>query len=184
MCWYVNVMTSLLTVPLSTFVRVAWRGLMGKAPFGNREDFFQYFQNTWLDGSFRICMWNVYSLEGFRTNNNTEGWHSKLRKLAGKAHPNIYEAVTLFQSEYKLSKWDPMAVSFEKFTEGVVTCLVYFSLIVASLFSWSLYFLLLLVDSPPAANCMILLWLPALVQLLSFKINFLNLDEIGHMSFC
>ena len=26
-----------------------------------------------------------------------------------------------------------------------------------------LYFLLLLVDSPPAANCMILLWLPALI---------------------
>ena len=40
-------MTSLLTVPLSTFVRVAWRGLMGEAPFGNREDFFQYFQNRW-----------------------------------------------------------------------------------------------------------------------------------------
>ena len=131
MCWYVNVMTSLLTVPLSTFdfswlekgteswttatlqgrdefrcfinsvialafvpptfVRVAWRGLMGEAPaFGNREDFFQYFQNTWLDGNFPIRMWNVYSLEGPRTNNNTEGWHSKLRKLAGKAHAPQY----------------------------------------------------------------------------------------------
>ena len=30
---------------------------------------------------------------------HAEGWHSKVRKLAGKAHPNIYEAVTLFQSE-------------------------------------------------------------------------------------
>ena len=40
---------------------------MGEAPaFGNREDFFQYFRN------FPIRMWN------------------------GKAHPNIYEAVTLF----------------------------------------------------------------------------------------
>ena len=40
-------------------------------------------------------MWNVYSLDGPRTKNNTEGWHSKLKKLAGKAHPNIYEAVHL-----------------------------------------------------------------------------------------
>ena len=73
---------------------------MGEAPaFGYREDFLQYFQNTWLDGNFPIRMWNVYSMEGPRTNNNTEGWHSKLRKLAGKAHPNIYEAVTLFKSE-------------------------------------------------------------------------------------
>ena len=70
---------------------------MGEAPaFGNREDFFQ---NTWLDGNFPIRVWNVYSMEGARTNNNTEGWHSKLRKLAGKAHPNIYEAVTLSKSE-------------------------------------------------------------------------------------
>ena len=96
---FINSVIALAFVP-PTFVRVAWRGLMGKAPaFGNREDFFQYFQNTWLDGNFPIRMWNVHSLEGPRTNNNTEGWHSKLRKLAGKAHPNIYEAVTLFKSE-------------------------------------------------------------------------------------
>ena len=44
-------------------------------------------------------MRNVYSLDGPRTNNNAEGWHSKVRKLVGKAHPNIYETITLFQSE-------------------------------------------------------------------------------------
>ena len=44
-------------------------------------------------------MWNMYSLDGPRTNNNTEGWHSKIRKLAGKAHPNIYETVELFKAE-------------------------------------------------------------------------------------
>ena len=54
---------------------------------------------TWPDGMFPVRMWNVYALEGPRTNNHVEGWHSKVRKLAGKAHPNIYEAVTLFQSE-------------------------------------------------------------------------------------
>ena len=32
-------------------------------------------------------------------NNKAEGWHSKIKKLAGKSHPNIYEAVTLFKSE-------------------------------------------------------------------------------------
>lgn len=40
-------------------------------------------------------MLNVYSLDGPRTKNNTEVWHSKLKKLARKAHPNIYEAVHL-----------------------------------------------------------------------------------------
>ena len=47
-------------------------------------------------------MWNMYmySLDGSRTNNNAEGWHSKIRKLAVKAHPSIYEAVELFRSEH------------------------------------------------------------------------------------
>ena len=44
-------------------------------------------------------MWNMYALDGPHTSNNTEGWHSRIRNLAGKAHPNIYEAVELFKAE-------------------------------------------------------------------------------------
>ena len=44
-------------------------------------------------------MWNVYSLDGPRTNIHAEGWHSKVMKLDGKAHPNIYEVVSFFKSE-------------------------------------------------------------------------------------
>ena len=36
-------------------------------------------------------MRNMYFLDGPRTNNNAEGWHSNVHKLAGKAHRNIYE---------------------------------------------------------------------------------------------
>jgi len=43
-------------------------------------------------------MWNMYSLDGPHTN-DAEGWQPKIRKLAGKAHPNIYEAVELFKAE-------------------------------------------------------------------------------------
>ena len=41
----------------------------------------------------------VYIQEGPCTNNNAEGWHSKMKKLAAKSHPNTYEPVTLFKSE-------------------------------------------------------------------------------------
>ncbi len=96
---FVNCVIALAFVP-PTFVRVAWRGLKTDAPsFSNQSEFFDYFETTWLNGMFPVRMWNVYALEGPRTNNHAEGWHSKVRKLAGKAHPNIYEAVTLFQSE-------------------------------------------------------------------------------------
>ena len=44
-------------------------------------------------------MWNALSLDGPHTNNHAEGWHSTLTKPAGKAHPNIYEVVSLFKLE-------------------------------------------------------------------------------------
>ena len=59
--------------------------LKGEAPaFHNRDQFLEYFQDNWMEGNYPLRMWNMYSLDGPRTNNNTEGWHSKIRK----AHPN------------------------------------------------------------------------------------------------
>ena len=46
----------------------------------------------------------LIALEVPCTNNNAEVWHSKPRKLPGKAHPNIYEAVTLFSSEQAVTE--------------------------------------------------------------------------------
>lgn len=53
-------------------------------------------KNTWIDGNF---VWGMFLLWKATVSTYTEGWQSKLWRLAGKAHPNIYEAVTLFQSE-------------------------------------------------------------------------------------
>ena len=37
--------------------------------------------------------------ESARTNNHIDGWHSKLKKVVGKAHPNVYEIVEIFKRE-------------------------------------------------------------------------------------
>ena len=96
---YIHQVIAIAFVP-PAFVRLAWSGLQENSPdFDNKQSFVQYFESTWIDGSFPICSWNVYTQEGPRTNNNAEGWHSKMKKLAGKSHPNIYEIVTLFKSE-------------------------------------------------------------------------------------
>ena len=52
----------------------------------------------YVEGNYPLCMWNMYSLDAPCTNNNTEGWHSKIHKLAGKAYPSIYKA-ELFKAE-------------------------------------------------------------------------------------
>ncbi|XP_041378972.1 uncharacterized protein LOC121391384 [Gigantopelta aegis] len=96
---YIHQVIAIAFVP-PAFVRLAWSGLQENSPdFDNKESFVQYFESTWIDGNFPICSWNVYTQEGPCINNNAEGWHSKMKKLARKSHPNIYEAVTLFKSE-------------------------------------------------------------------------------------
>ena len=76
---------------------VAWRGLKGEAPaFHNRGQFLKYFQDNWIEGNYPLHMWNMYSLDGPHTNNNAEGWHSKIHKLACKAEQTATE-VSLIQ---------------------------------------------------------------------------------------
>ena len=45
---------------------------------------------------FKCHQWNF---EGPRTNNHVEGWHSRLKKVVGKPHPNIYEIIDVFKRE-------------------------------------------------------------------------------------
>ena len=45
---------ALVFVP-PTFVRVPWRGLKGEAPaFHNRDQFLEYFQDTWIEGNYPL----------------------------------------------------------------------------------------------------------------------------------
>ena len=64
----------------------------------------EYFQDNWIEENYPLCMWNMYSFDGLHTSNNGERWHSKIHKLAGKAHPNIYETVELFKAKQTASE--------------------------------------------------------------------------------
>ena len=51
--------------------------------------------------SISPTLWNVFELEVHspRTNNHLEGWHNKLKRIARKAHLNLFEIMTLFKQE-------------------------------------------------------------------------------------
>ncbi|XP_071040786.1 uncharacterized protein [Parasteatoda tepidariorum] len=52
-----------------------------------------YYTDTWLEEEalFTADIWNHFSTEdNIRTNNNVEGWHSKLQKSGMPPKPNIY----------------------------------------------------------------------------------------------
>ena len=64
--------------------------MKGEAPaFHKRDQFLEYFQDN---------------------------WHSKIRKLAGKAHPNIYKAVELFKAEQKATDVSLMQLASQRTT--------------------------------------------------------------------
>ncbi|XP_064463030.1 uncharacterized protein LOC135373906 isoform X2 [Ornithodoros turicata] len=78
------------TVSLA-FVRMAWGLLKATAPqVLGMGAFVAYFQNTWMDGQYPPPIWNQHGNRGARTNNATESWHRKLKRVVGKPHPNIY----------------------------------------------------------------------------------------------
>ena len=75
------------------FYFAAWRGLKRNAPaFSNDEEFFQYFEETWIEGNFPIVCGFVYSLHA-----NTLAFQAE--EASKRSTPNVYEAVNLFKSE-------------------------------------------------------------------------------------
>ena len=49
-------------------------------------------------------IWNYFDFQGPCTNNNVEGWHSRLKKVVGKPHPNLYEIIDVFKREEASTK--------------------------------------------------------------------------------
>ena len=62
--------------------------------------FMQYLINNYFETNcFPVAVWNHFSTEGNRTNNNVEGYNNRLKNFVGAASPNIYKAAEIFQQE-------------------------------------------------------------------------------------
>ena len=82
------------------FVYVAWDGVVQELEENDDlEDFKDYLESTWMRGHYPCIMWNFFSYDGPRTNNRLEGWHSRLKRIVKKPHPNIYEIIDVFKRE-------------------------------------------------------------------------------------
>ena len=94
-----------------SFVWVAWQGVQQETPeLDNIDDFVSYFDRTWINGQFRLQQWNYYNYNGPRTNNRIV-WHSQLRLIVGKPHPNIFGIIYVIKkeqatTEMKLEEFD------------------------------------------------------------------------------
>ena len=92
--------TAALAFVPQRYIRLAWQALKLDAPSLPRVDeFVEYFERTWLVGNYHLSHWNVFETDCVRTNNHVEGWHNRLKKVVGKAHPNVFEIVETFKKE-------------------------------------------------------------------------------------
>ena len=63
------------------------------------KEFNLYFFDTCLTGSYPVPIWNQFRAEVPRTNNDCEGYNSRLAKRALKPHLNVCELILLFRDE-------------------------------------------------------------------------------------
>ena len=71
-------------------VSIAFQSLCTDTPEGlNVGEFTDYMDRTWINGTFKPELWNVFDSNCPRTNNHLEGWHNRLNSFLGRQHPNI-----------------------------------------------------------------------------------------------
>ncbi|XP_046575249.1 uncharacterized protein LOC124283263 [Haliotis rubra] len=73
---------------------------MDSSPASDRiEDFKDYMVVTWVDydARFPLSLWNHHNTVGPRTNNNLEGFHSRMNRSLPHRHPNIFRFVEVIR---------------------------------------------------------------------------------------
>lgn len=113
---YTHMLLALAFVPIADVSR-AYQLIKAEAP-EELEDVVKYFGEYYVIGKpatgrgrgrvralpprYPIEFWNVYdaTLNGqHRTNNVSEGWHNRFRRLVGKDHPDLYAFLLEVQKE-------------------------------------------------------------------------------------
>jgi len=63
------------------------------------DDLVQYFDRTWMNENYKLSQRKYRDNGGPRTNNCVEGWRARLKKVVGKAHPNLFEITEIMKKE-------------------------------------------------------------------------------------
>ena len=70
--------------------------LESSMPSTELDTFCHYFKNQWIQ-KFKPEIWNHFESSDHRTNNRSEGFHSKLNKLVNKSHPSIFQLINILK---------------------------------------------------------------------------------------
>ncbi|XP_048246386.1 uncharacterized protein LOC125377370 [Haliotis rufescens] len=88
-------------------VQDAWIDSMNQSPdVPNADEFNDYIVTNWVDyeARFPLSLWNHHQTFGPRTNNNLEGFHSRLNASLNHRHPNLYRFIEIIKKIEKSEK--------------------------------------------------------------------------------
>ena len=68
------------------------------------EYFLPYIEKYWINGPFPPTVWSCYNRSDDLTNNNQEGFNSKINKELKQIHPNPWILVSFIKKQIKLSE--------------------------------------------------------------------------------
>lgn len=86
------------------------------APTDPIKELYEYMEETWIAGrTWTPFDWSVYGV-AIRTNNDLEGWHTRLNHRCNRANPQFYLLVDLLVKESRLVKLQAQLVYEQKLT--------------------------------------------------------------------
>jgi hypothetical protein len=68
----------------------------------NMDSWFDYVYNCYVKDGATVAPradWTVCNLDSFRTNNNLEGYHCKIKTRLAQQHPNLWTLISFLQEE-------------------------------------------------------------------------------------
>ena len=96
----------------------AWKLIFDDAPdHPGVRCFLDYMVETWIDDIFAIFppkIWGHHGNYGQRTTNNLEGLHRVWNNVIGKAHPSVYELITLMKKHQSKEETQIIQLNFGK----------------------------------------------------------------------
>ena len=98
--------TAALSIVPIAFVKIAWNAIKQVCLKVHKYKSIMITCNVFwsIKGNFRLQMWNYFSYTGTCMNNHLEGWHNRIKKIARKSQPNIYELIEILQKDTNCSK--------------------------------------------------------------------------------
>ena len=86
-----------------------------------KDEYLDYIEDTWIHGSFPPKLWNQWKKASNLTNNNNEGYNSRVNKIIAVIHPNPWVLVCMLVKELIRAEMEALWIKVEFFSSNNIS---------------------------------------------------------------